>query len=307
MTQQIWKDYYVDLSAHLTDGAAIYEIRKGADVLYTGRAVERPDNSCDVRVNDVCAPWLGSALPDVSTLGFTADSSLVDFALYVGGSKVEDIGLFRDWSYDRGFNPYTNGISSAPIRKTVDIRMPILQSRLKSASVSVNVRGSSSTVSVTGPGVICVPAQNATGTVVIGGVTYTLKDTCRRYALYYVNGYGGWDQLLLEAGTESEGYSRDTIERDYDNNDALAAGVVNYRTERTRSWSLRTGVLSDWEAAMMRHLTGSVQAYLYDMAEGAWYPVVMADASWSAREWRRGKQRVEMTVNVTLAQEEVRR
>ena len=199
MTQQIWKDYYVDLSAQLVDGVAAYELRKGADVIYSGRAVAAPDGTCRVRVNDVLAGWLTSELPDVGTLGFTADDSLVAFALYAGGSKVEDITVYRDWSYDRGWDPYTGGVSSVPVKREVDVRMPLLQSRLKSASVAVNVRGSSSTVSVSGPGVIAVPAQNAEGTVVIGGVTYTLKETCRRYALYYVNAYGGWDQLLLEA------------------------------------------------------------------------------------------------------------
>lgn len=307
MTQQIWKDYYVDLSAYLTDGAAVYEIRKGADVLYTGRAVERPDGTCKVRVNDVCAAWLGSALPDVETLGFTADSSLVDFAVYVEGSKVEDVTLYRDWSYDRGWEPYTGGIASQPIRLEADIRMPILQTRLKSASVTVNVRGSSSTVSVTGPGVICVPAQGATGTVTIGGVTYALKETCRRWALYYVNKYSGWDAFIFADGTPSEGYARDLLERDYDNAQETAAGTVNYRTERSRSWSLRTGVLTDAEAARMGDIAGAVQAYLYDMQDGAWYPVVMADASWTRRRYGQGRQRVEYTFTCRLAQEEVRR
>ena len=89
MTQQIWKDYYVDLSAQLTDNACDYEIRKGADVIFAGRAVEAPDHTCRVRVNDICANYLGSALPDLTALAFTADHSLVDFALYVGGTKVE--------------------------------------------------------------------------------------------------------------------------------------------------------------------------------------------------------------------------
>ena len=307
MTQSIWRDYYVDLSAYLTDGAAVYEIRKGADVLYTGRAVEHPDGSCDVRVNDVCAAFLASALPDVETLGFTADSSLVDFALYVGGSKVEDIGLFRDWSYDRLWEPYTGGVSSAPVRREADIRMPILQSRLKTATVSVDVRGTTSSVSVTGPGVIAVPATGAAGTVTIGSDVWTVKDTCRRYALYYVNAYGGWDQFVMEAGTETQDYARDSVEHDYDNNDDLAPGTVVYRSETARSWTLRTGVLTDDEAAQMYHLANSVQAYLYDMEQDLWHPVVMTQASWSPRRYRMGKQRVELTLGCRLAQEEVRR
>lgn len=307
MTQQIWKDYYVDLSANLTDGACDYEIRRGADVIFTGRAVAAPDGSCRVRVNDICAGWLVSALPDLTALAFTADGSLQDFALYVGGSKVEDITLYRDWSYDRGFDPYTLGISSAPVRTEVDVRMPILQSRLKSASVTVNVRGSSSTVSVSGAGVIAVPAQNAEGSVTVGGVAYALKETCKRYALYYVNAYGGWDQLLMDSGVETTGWDRSTIKTDYDNNDAEAAGERNWRTGVTRTWSLRTGVLTDDQAAGMHHVTGSVQAYLYDMAEGVVLPVIMTDAAIEERSYRQGRRKIEYTVGCRLAQTEIRR
>lgn len=307
MTQQIWKDYYVDLSAQLVDGVAAYELRKGADVIYSGRAVAAPDGTCRVRVNDVLAGYLTSELPDVTALGFTADGSLQDFALYVGGSKVEDITVYRDWSYDRGWDPYTGGVSSVPVKREVDVRMPILQSRLKSASVSVNVRGSSSTVSVSGPGVIAVPAQYAEGTVTIGGVTYALKETCRRWALYYVNAYGGWDQLLLEGGVESESYERSLVETDYDNGTPQARGTHNWRTERTRSWTLRTGVLTDAQAALMWHVTGSVQAFLLDMAAGEMLPVVMTDGSWTERRYALGKRRVEYTLGCRLAQEEIRR
>lgn len=307
MTQQIWKDYYVDLSAHLTDGICDYEIRKGADVIYAGRAVQAPDGSCRVRVNDVCAGWLVSALPDLSALAFTADDSLLAFALYAGGSKVEDIVLYRDWSYDRGFDPYTVGISSAPVRREVDVRMPILQSRLKSASVTVNVRGTSSTVSVSGPGIIAVPAQNAEGTVTIGGVAYTLKDTCKRYALYYVNAYGGWDQLLMDSGVETTAWERDTIRTDYDNADSEAVGERNWRTGVQRSWSLRTGVLTDDQAALMHHVTGSVQAFLYDMAEDVMMPIVMTDSACEERSYRHGRRKIEYTVGCRLAQTEIRR
>lgn len=307
MTQQIWKDYYVDLSAYLTDGAAVYEIRKGADTLYAGRAVQRPDGTCKVRVNDVCAAWLGSHLPDVQTQGDEGDDSLVAFAVYVGGSKVEDVTLYRDWSYDRQWEPYTGGVSSRPIRMEADSRMPILCSFLKGGSVVVDVRGTATTESVSAPCVYVVPATGAEGTVSIGSMTWQVKDTCRRWALYYVNKYGGWDSFIFSGGTEGETYARDLLERDYDNNDEPAVGTVNYRTERVRSWVLRTGVLTDGEAAQTDDITGAVQAYLYDMQEGAWYPVVVKDGSWTRRTYRNGRQRVELAVTVELAQEEVRR
>lgn len=308
MAQAIWKDYKVDLSAHLTDGAADYEIRKGAQVLFSGRAVAAPDGTCRVRVNDVCASLLWSALPDLTVQGFTADGSAADFSLYVGATKVEDFTLFRDWSYDRGFDPWAGGVSSDPVRGEVDIRMPLLFSRVKAGSVALNVRGSASTVSATGPGVVVVPAQGAAGTVTIGGITYRLLETCRRYALYYVNAYGGWDQLLMRSGEETSAFSRDTYRSDYDNAEQTAVGEHNWRTGVTRSWALRTGVLTDEEARkVVLHVAGATQAFLFDMQEGTVLPVIMTNPEETVRTFSLGKRRVEYTLACRLAQTELRR
>ena len=307
MTQQIWKDYYVDLSAYLDGDVVDYEVRIGATVIFEGRAVAAPDGSCAVRVNDICADYLGSALPDLTTQGFTADDSCVDFSVYVNGSKVEDMTLYRDWSYDRNFTPYTAGVSSDPIRTDIDVRMPLVYSVVKSTTISLNVRGTSSTVSASGSGVLVVPAQNATGTIVAGSTTYTLKETCKRYALYYVNAYSGWDCLLMDAGVETSSYDRSTVDTDYDNNTSEAVGTHNYRTGVTRTWVLRTGVLTDAQAAKMHHVTGSTQAFLLDMDEDVVLPVVMTDSSYTERAYRMGKRKVEYTVTCQLAQSELRR
>lgn len=307
MTQQIWKDYYVDLSAHLTDNACDYEIRISSDVIFAGRALADPDGNCLVRVNDICAGWLTSEMPDTSSLAFNADASCVDFALYVGGTKVEDITLYRDWSYDRNWEPYTGGVSSDPIKTVIDKDMPLLYSVLKSASVSVNVRGTTTTVSATGSGVIAVPAQNATGTIVIDGLTYTLEDSCKRYALYYVNAYGGWDCLLMDNGVESRAYERSTYRTDYDNGVQTNVGEHDWRNGVTRSWLLKTGVLTDAQAAKMHHVIGTVQAYLYDIAEGTMLPVIVTDNECTEKRYALGKRKVEYTVSVRLAQSELRR
>lgn len=308
MAQAIWKDYYVDLSANLTDGAADYEIRTGADVIFAGRAVAAPDGTCLVRVNDVCAGWLGSALPDLGVQGFTADASARDFSLYVGGSKVEDFTLYRDWSYDRGWEPWTGGGSSDPVKDEVDIRMPVLYSRVRSGSVAVNVRGSAATVSATGSGVVVIPAQGATGTVTVDGRTYRLVETCRRYALLYVNAYGGWDGLVMNGGVETSAYARSTYRSDYDNAEQTAVGEHNWRTGVTRSWALRTGVLTDDQARRFaQHVPGAVQAYLLDMEEGTVLPVLMTDADCQERRYALGKRRIEYTLACRLAQSETRR
>jgi hypothetical protein len=117
----------------------------------------------------------------------------------------------------------------------------------------------------------------------------------------------GADQLLMDSGVETTGWDRSTIKTDYDNNDAEAAGERNWRTGVTRTWSLRTGVLTDDQAARMHHVTGSVQAYLYDMAEGVVLPVIMTDAAIEERSYRQGRRKIEYTVGCRLAQTEIRR
>ena len=141
------------------------------------------------------------------------------------------------------------------------------------------------------------------------GAMYSFADTCARYALYYVNAYGGWDTLVMDGiDEERDGLTRHEASRVYDNTDMQNRGTVNYVNEIQKSWTLRTGYLTDEQAGRMHHLLNSVQVYLYEMESGSFLPVVLTGTSTEYKTYRnQGRKLVSYEIQVRLAQDRIRR
>lgn len=77
---------------------------------------------------------------------------------------------------------------------------------------------------------------------------------------------------------------------------------MNYRTGITRQWQLGSGKLTDMEAMRMHHLLGSTEVYLYDIAEGAFYPVTLSDNCEYKTFKNQGGKAILYTFTATLAQ-----
>lgn len=141
------------------------------------------------------------------------------------------------------------------------------------------------------------------------GAMYSFADTCARYALYYVNAYGGWDTLVMDGiDEERDDLTRHEASRVYDNTDMQNRGTVNYVNEIQKSWTLRTGYLTDEQAGRMHHLLNSVQVYLYDMESGTFVPVVLDGTTTEYKTYRnQGRKLVSYEIQVRLAQDRIRR
>lgn len=141
------------------------------------------------------------------------------------------------------------------------------------------------------------------------GATYRFVDTCARYALYYVNAYGGWDTLVMD-GTdmEQDELTRHEATRVYDNNSIQNRGTVNHVNEIQKSWTLHTGYLTDEQSGRMHHLLNSVQVYLYDIESGSFLPVVLTGTSTEYKTYRnQGRRLVSYEIQARLAQDRIRR
>lgn len=141
------------------------------------------------------------------------------------------------------------------------------------------------------------------------GAMYSFADTCARYALYYVNAYGGWDTLVMDGiDEERDDLTRHEASRVYVNTDMQNRGTVNYVNEIQKSWTLRTGYLTDEQAGRMHHLLNSVQVYLYEMESGNFLPVVLTGTSTEYKTYRnQGRKLVSYEIQVRLAQDRIRR
>lgn len=296
---------------------ADYTIEADGVQIYSGHAVRRPDQAdLLVRINNVCADYIAHVIPVISSAASTPEPSAVTFTVKDGGGvTVDSVEFIADWSFDYDHDP---AALAAPVNGHVSAAQALVLSVVGSSATTFTLTyegGSSDTVTVAasaGPvQIVSLPLANYVGleSVTVAGKTYRVKDACHRYALLYVNAFGGWDTLLCEGrSAEADAYDRRTMVQRYDNNARSARGTFEYAIEVTRRWTLRTGWLDDNQAARMHHVLGSAHVYLYDIPEGKLAPVVITDQACEYKSYRgNGGKPVNYTVTVELAQYLVRR
>lgn len=313
----IWKDKVVDLGAASVE----FRITSGGNTIYSGKSVARPgEANAKVRVNDICADYLVNALPTITDRTFTS-LALPSFVVQKksGGSwtNVETITFWNDWSYDYGF---TGDVLSDPINGKVTADMFILWTKKNiTANVSASYKKSGGSVTTRTTTISPTPADGTCAfdagavtdvvQITIGGVVYPVVADCYRFALYYINAYGGWDQLLVEGNdTEADSLERHILEQDYDNTNIVNRGRVNYVNEVTKSWTLNTGLLNDAEAGRMHHLVNSPMVFLCDIASSAFVPVVITTNTCEYKTYKnQGNRMFNYRLTIELAQNRIRR
>lgn len=343
----IWKDYYVIIGDQDKVDFSIYVVLSGTrTTIYQGTAYRKPgDSFIRIRINDICADWLAEnlGLLDDATLNNT--ELPLTFIVSHGTGEVS-IQFVNDWSYDYARNVGTDGMSD-PIdgRAYWDMPLPFTSLDESLALIAYMKDGTPKDATVTAAdiledckdtdfgralrtsgcftallGDIKIEPAGAAGAafdftdleaieVQSTGAIYRFVDTCARYALYYVNAYGGWDVLLMD-GTDMERdeLTRHEASRVYDNTDRQNRGTVNHVNEVQKSWTLHTGYLTDEQSGRMHHLLNSVQVYLYDMEEDAFLPVVLTGTSTEYKTYRnQGRKLVSYEIQARLAQDRIRR
>ena len=306
MAEPIWKDYIVNLGNY---ESVDYQIRCNSDVIYAGRAWRRPgESNVSIRINDVCESHQRSI-----------NAHTCSFSVYVyreqGGwiPLVMKVTFYNDWSYDYDFNP-NNGLSF-PINGRVDNRQTIVYSELESTSVAANLKtsnGTSSSVTLefsNGVAKLDLSQQSDVTEVKIGNVNYKVVNGCNRYALYYLNAYGGWDSLLIEGNhSESDNLTRYTRDVEYDNTNVQNRGRINYVTEISKTLTLHTSWLSDDESSRMHHLLNSTSVYLYDMERAEGIPVILNNSTTEYKTYKsNGNKLVNYAIEVSYANDRVRK
>ena len=313
----IWKDKIVALATSAVD----FRITADGVVIYSGRAYVKPGETyANARINEICADYLTHVLPTLTDRTFTA-FNLPTFVVQVksGNSWVNQtsVQFYPDWSYDYGFSG--NNIS-APINGRVDSRMSILASIVnKSSPITANYRKTDGTTTArsisfspspgSGTGAFKANAVANVNRITINSVNYYIVTDCAKYALYYVNSYGGWDQFLIEGNDmELDEITRYIQEVEYDNNTISARGMVNYVNEVNKSWTLNSGLLNDDQASRMHHLLNSPMIYLCHISSGDMIPVTMKTNTCEYKTFsNQGNRMVNYTMQVELAQNRIRR
>ena len=332
MANSIWKDYYVNLG---TAESIIYRIKVGDTTIYTGNSHLRPGQTENIiRINDICADYLSQATADTYPVTFT-----IDLLLKTAQDEPADweyfteVQFINDWSYDESYNPETQGMSFPIINRIHKSQWFIYTSydatsltatitRLNGSSIEfpIPVKVSSSLpqdtdftrdVMSAGKGT-AVTKQSIWGNIdqiTINGTTWKMVYGCYKYALYYLNAYGGWDTLLIEGNTKvTDNLTRHTRDAEYDNTEIQNRGTRNYLNEISKTFTLHTSWLSDDEASRMHHLLNSPNVYLLDMETKEMMPVILTNTSTEYKTYKgNGGKLVNYTIEATLAQERIRR
>jgi hypothetical protein len=271
-------------------------------------------------------------LPDIATDGLQAcDGYIKTFYVYAGDTQKAEVQFLYDYSYDYVLaGLLTDYAMSDPVDGVIDINMPLIHTmRSGTATMVYYDEGNSfdnsfdlsfdvineQDTSITGLGnYVRVSDASDLGHAIqfqeaAGYTTYTFEDTCARYALYYVNEYGGWDFLVMRGGFKRiDRYKRYETKRSYNNSVAHNRGRVNYANEETFAFELRTAFLTDDQASRMHHLIGSNMVYMYDLSTGILQPVIITDNSCEYKTYKnQGLKMVQYAINVEIAKEQTRR
>lgn len=334
--ESIWKDKYISLG---TADSVIFRIKVGDDEIYRGKANKRPgETNNTIKINEVCADYLQNTLPYLSAshfTDFTAPTFTIQKSSGTTWSDVASVQFINDWSYDRGYNPATMGMSF-PITGRVDSRQWITYTAYNASQVNAVVRfadGTSINVIIpvaisndfnadfnndfsrsvrsagSGTAVFDLSQWAGVTSITIGGTTYKVTTDCKRYALYYANAYGGWDTLLIEGNhKEFDNLERYTRETEYDNRDVVNRGRYNFVNEITKGFTLNTGWLTDAEADKMHHLINSTNVYLYDINTGEMIPAILTDNTCEYKTYKsEGNKLVNYSLQLELANIRTRR
>ena len=312
----IWKDFTVVLGS--ADSIA-YTIETDGVAIYSGIAVKRPgDTLTRATINNICAAYLHQSLPTLTLQGVSTAPYVKTFDVKASGQLVTSIEFVMDYSYDYGLLGYAHSLSD-PVDGVIDYRMPLLRTNAESSymvhrkNVITNQGYNSSLSDAVGNYVRITGTKDLNFDITYEGTSdvtrYSVRITCAKYALYYVNAFGGWDALVMQGTPKhSEDIKRYNVQKSYANSESRARGLHNYASEISPKWALKTALLTDEQSARMHHLLGSTMVYLYDIETAEALPVVITDNSIEYKTFKNNnRQRAQYTINVQLAAERLRR
>lgn len=318
----IWRDFEVATK----QDALPYAIYADDEMIFSGVANIAPNaTESRIRINNICADYLTTRKPYIDESGLDRNIGCPTFSVKSGNTLLAEVRFSLDWSYDPAHDTH---IAVAPIDRVIDPRQVITYSTYDEDEVSVEITFDNGevlkqTIAIAGfasfsndfsesfamtalavtAGTAIIKPSNYEGvlSVKVGNTTYKVQTTCKRYALYYLNAYGGWDSYVIgSTDTMTDAYSRSEFIRDNER--------VAYLNEVSRSWSLATGLMTDDEASRMHHLLGSNNVFLLDMESGEIHPVVITDTSCTHKTIKNsGRTFPTYTINVAEAKQRIRR
>lgn len=332
----IWKD--TELSASNTGRAVYTRIRKGGadgEVIFHGRVA---DPGGAVLMNGVCADHLRVPLPLLDEVEEFTVHNPVAFTLEISATGAAwltkgTVEFYPNWSYDWEFTERARPLTMAPSGEAVPGQYLFVtvmaEPGTAPAATSLTLTGTRKdgtaytrevavpAGALIGTGVFTLPEFASPGDVLeVAGLTFRVAENCTRYVLYWVNDYGGWEQMPVRNGApQADSVTRHTVQtgrlNTYGGNGAARA-EREYANVTERTVRLGTGWLDDRGSALMRGLFNSTDILLFDTQAtseaGRFIPLVLTDDAVEYKTFKgNGGQMVRYDFEARMALNFVRR
>lgn len=335
--QPIWKDvYYTKYNTPILD----YTIYNEDNIpIYKGKSIATPDsNDVTFNINKVCSNYLSSSLSeDISN----RIEYINDYAKFFtikekndsvsGEATVAQYRFYNNYLYDveKGgifiSDPIRRRNNSTTTTVDVDLRQYMVISAYYKGNGSKEISVIETTL-IGGSKIQSIVIDNTAQMVRFNrdsglknvvyytrnnedkAFNFNVVNTCYDYCLYYVNAYGGWDSLLIDANVKKV----DKIESKYYNrafnNTTTQFEKKKFTNVITPQYTLHTGWFNDDEQSRLYHLLESTEVYLHNLITDKIVPVNITNNTCEYKTFtNNGRKKFSNTINVEVAQTRIRK
>ena len=311
-----WQDVFVPIPRISDDETSItYSVSvmnnetSEYEVVYRGNAVFT-DKDPEINITDIVRDYVEDNIAISGEAGYTQKIDLTKVMLNTGeegDNLVASLYYYYDYSFDKDFKLTRN----MPILNYFDVRQNIFLSFLNLSGETNIIRISASgrllRLRLDTPGIFHNKLAHHEGNIIVNApdksTTLTSKNTCAKYAIYYLNPLGGWDQLLIEGKVvKTIKLENKSYKRNFDNNTNEFENK-HYLKNLTTSYKLTTGYLTDAQAKLMPNLIETTKAYLCELDTNNYIPVLINNNSVDIKTYRnQGRKLFTYTIEVQESQ-----
>ena len=314
----IWQDVFVEIPRINDDDSSIdYSVSvlnnetNTFEVVYRGNAVfTEEEGNPEINITEIVRDYVEDNINIYADEASKQEQNLTKVMLNTYEAEqnlVATLYYYYDYSFVKDYK-FTRNM---PILNYFDTRQDIFLSFLnlsdETKDVTVIDSGNIIYIQLDKPGLFHYKNKYLDGNVAINTpyttTTLTSKNTCAKYAIYYLNPLGGWDQLLIEGKViKNIKFENKTFKINFDNNTNEFQNK-HYLKNLTTSYKLTTGYLTDEQAKLMPNLIETTKAYLCELDTNIYIPVLINNNSIDIKTYRnQGRKLFTYTIDAQESQ-----
>ena len=311
-----WQDVFIpiprisDDESNITYSVSVMNNKTSEyEVVYRGNAVFT-DKDPEINITEIVRDYVEDNIGISGEAAYTQKIDLTKVILNTGeegDNLVASLYYYYDYSFDKDFKLTRN----MPILNYFDVRQNIFLSFLNLSGetniIRISAGGRLLRLRLDTPGIFHNKLAHYDGNIIVNApdksTTLTSKNTCAKYAIYYLNPLGGWDQLLIEGKVvKTIKLENKSYKRNFDNNTNEFENK-HYLKNLTTSYKLTTGYLTDAQAKLMPNLIETTKAYLFELDTNNYIPVLINTTSVDIKTYRnQGRKLFTYTIEVQESQ-----